>query len=95
MHVEADALGELDECFRSPKERFRWEGHLKLDKATSGLGTIIVEALAKQRDARVETTRNLHGTTVSITHGMSDLAWPRLTGCRRLPKSNGGSVAAI
>jgi PAS domain S-box-containing protein len=71
------------------------EGHLKLDKATSGLGTIIVEALAKQLDARVETTRNLHGTTVSITHGMSDLAWPRLTGCRRLPKSNGGSVAAI
>jgi chemotaxis protein methyltransferase CheR len=56
------------------------EGHLELDKPTSGLGTIIVEALAKQLDARVEVVRNPQGTTVSITHGTSDRAWPPLTG---------------
>jgi two-component sensor histidine kinase len=52
------------------------EGHLKLDRPTSGLGTIIVEALAKQLDACVEIVRNPQGTTVSITHGMSDPACP-------------------
>jgi PAS domain S-box-containing protein len=46
------------------------EGHSELDKPTSGLGTIIVEALAKQFDARVEVVRNPQGTTVSITHGV-------------------------
>jgi two-component sensor histidine kinase len=51
-----------------------------LDKPSSGLGTIIVEALAKQVDARVEVVRNPKGTTVSITHGTSDPAWPPLTG---------------
>ena len=73
------------------------KGHLNLEKTTPGLGTIIVEALAKQLDARVEVVRNPHGTTVSITHGTSDRAWPPLTGCRQAlaPKSNGGSVAAI
>ena len=79
------------------------EGHLELDKPTSGLGTIIVEALAKQFDARVEVVRNPQGTTVSITHGTSDPAWPPLTGStsltgsggRWLAKSNGGSVAAV
>ena len=79
------------------------EGHLKLDKPSSGLGTIIVEALAKQLDARVEVVRNPKGTTASITHGTSDPAWPPLTGStsltgsvgRRLAKSNGGSVAAV
>ena len=78
------------------------EGHLKLDKPSSGLGTIIVEALAKQLDARVEVVRNPKGTTASITHGTSDPAWPPLTGStsltgsggRWLAKSNGGSVAA-
>jgi PAS domain S-box-containing protein len=71
------------------------EGHLDLDKATPGLGTIIVEALAKQLDARVEIARNPQGTTVSITHGTSDRAWTPLTGAGRRPlkKSNGGSVA--
>jgi two-component sensor histidine kinase len=38
-------------------------------RTTSGLGTIIVEALAKQLDARVDTVTNAQGTTVSITHG--------------------------
>ena len=79
------------------------EGHLKLDKPTSGLGTIIIEALAKQLDARVEIVRNPKGTTASITHGTPDPAWPPLTGLRSLTgrggrwlaKSNGGSVAAI
>ena len=73
------------------------KGHLDLEKTTPGLGMIIVEALAKQLDARVEVVRNPHGTTVSITHGTSDRAWPPLTGAgRRLPpKSNGGSVAAV
>jgi PAS domain S-box-containing protein len=72
------------------------KGHLNLEKTTPGLGTIIVEALAKQLDARVEVVRNPHGTTVSITHGTPDRAWPPLTGAGRrwLPKSNGGSVAA-
>jgi PAS domain S-box-containing protein len=72
------------------------KGHLNLEKTTPGLGTIIVEALAKQLDARVEVVRNPHGTTVSITHGTPDRAWPPLTGAGRrwLRKSNGGSVAA-
>lgn len=79
------------------------EGHLKLDKPPSGLGTIIIEALAKQLDARVEIVRNPKGTTASITHGTLDPAWPPLTGSasltgsggRWLAKSNGGSVAAV
>jgi two-component sensor histidine kinase len=73
------------------------EGHLELDKPTSGLGTIIVEALAKQLDACVEIWRNPQGTTVSITHGTPDRTWPPLTGSggRWLPKSNGGSVASF
>jgi PAS domain S-box-containing protein len=74
------------------------EGHLKLDKPPSGLGTIIIEALAKQLDARVEIVRNPKGTTASITHGTLDPAWPPLTGSasltgsggRWLAKSNGG-----
>jgi two-component sensor histidine kinase len=72
------------------------EGHLKLDKPTSGLGTIIVEALAKQLDARVEVVRNPQGTTVSITHGTSDRAWPPLTGSdgRWLPKFRCGRLFA-
>ena len=77
--------------------------HLKSDKPTPGLGTIIVEALAKQLDARVEVIRNPQGTTVSITHGTSDPAWLSLTGSASLPgsggrwlaKSSGGSVATI
>jgi chemotaxis protein methyltransferase CheR len=54
--------------------------HLESGKATPGLGTIIVEALAKQLDARVAMWRNAHGTTVSVSHGMSDRGWPALTG---------------
>lgn len=42
------------------------EGHL--EKTSPGSGTPIVEALAKQLDARVEFLRDPHGTTVSITH---------------------------
>src|SRR3984885_9270051 len=38
-------------------------------RTTSGLGTIIVEALARQLRARVDTVTNSQGTTVSITHG--------------------------
>jgi two-component sensor histidine kinase len=73
------------------------EDYLKLDKLSSGLGTIIVEALAKQLDARVEIRRNPKGTTVSINHGTSDQAWPPPTGSdgRWLPQSNGGSVAVV
>jgi len=40
-----------------------------LDSSRTGLGTIIVDALAKQIGARVDTVRNPQGTTVSITHG--------------------------
>jgi PAS domain S-box-containing protein len=73
------------------------EGKLDTDKPSPGLGTIIVEALAKQLDARVEVARNPHGTTVSITHGTSDRAWPPPTGAARRspPKSNDSSVAAV
>ena len=39
-------------------------------KATPGLGTSIVEALAKQLDGHVEISKTIpHGMTVSITHG--------------------------
>jgi two-component sensor histidine kinase len=43
--------------------------HPDLARTTSGLGTIIVEALAKQLGAHVDTVTNSQGTTVSITHG--------------------------
>jgi chemotaxis protein methyltransferase CheR len=33
-----------------------------------GLGTSLVDSLAKQLDARVDTVSDLHGTAVSITH---------------------------
>jgi two-component system, sensor histidine kinase PdtaS len=36
--------------------------------ATSGLGTSIVQALAKELDASVEFVSDKHGTTVSIKH---------------------------
>ena len=67
------------------------EGQSDSDKPRPGLGTIIVEALAKQLDARVEVTRSRRGTTVSITHGTPDRAWLPLTGAGTglPPKSNG------
>jgi two-component sensor histidine kinase len=39
------------------------------DKTKSGLGTSLIEALAKQLDARVDVLTNRRGTTVSIAHG--------------------------
>ena len=73
------------------------EGQVDSDKPAPGLGTIIVEALAKQLDARVEVVRNQHGTTVSIMHGILDRARPAPTRPeRRLPpKSNGGGSGAV
>jgi chemotaxis protein methyltransferase CheR len=54
-----------------------------------GLGTIIVEALAKQLDARVKVSRNPHGTTVSVTHGTAERVWPALiVAGRRLPPTS-------
>jgi two-component sensor histidine kinase len=48
-------------------------GTLRVDlgpaRTTSGLGKIIVEALARQLGARVDTVTNPQGTTISITHG--------------------------
>jgi two-component sensor histidine kinase len=38
------------------------------DKTSPRLGTTIVEALAKQLDARVDVLMDPYGTTVSITH---------------------------
>jgi two-component sensor histidine kinase len=38
-------------------------------KTKSGLGTSLIEALAKQLDARVDVLTDRHGTTVSIAHG--------------------------
>ena len=73
------------------------EGQVDTDKPAPGLGTIIVEALAKQLDARVEVVRNQHGTTVSITHGTLDRSRPAPARPeRRLPpKSNGGGSGAV
>jgi PAS domain S-box-containing protein len=70
------------------------EGQLDSDKARPGLGTIIVAALAKQLDARVEIMRSQRGTTVSIAHGTPDRAWLPLAGAGKglPPKSNGNSV---
>jgi PAS domain S-box-containing protein len=45
------------------------QAHLGAARTTSGLGAIIVEALARQLGARVDTVTNSEGTTVSITHG--------------------------
>jgi two-component sensor histidine kinase len=72
------------------------EGQSDSDKPRPGLGTIIVAALAKQLDARVEVMRGRRGTTVSITHGTSDHAWLPVmdAGTGLPPKSNGNSVAA-
>jgi PAS domain S-box-containing protein len=39
-----------------------------LDNTNPGLGTSIIEALARQLNARVEVLMDPHGTTVSITH---------------------------
>ena len=48
------------------------------EKTRPGLGTSIVEALAKQLDARVELSKTLpHGTTVSIVHGYMPSRLPR------------------
>jgi two-component sensor histidine kinase len=73
------------------------EGQLDSNKPSPGLGTIIIAALAKQLDARVEVMRSRRGTTASITHGTPDCAWLLLTDAERVdlpPKSNGDSVAA-
>jgi PAS domain S-box-containing protein len=45
------------------------QAHLGPARTTSGLGAIIVDALARQLGARVDTVTNSPGTTVSITHG--------------------------
>ena len=61
------------------------------DKPGPGLGTIIIVALAKQLDARVEVMSSRRGTTVLITHGTSDHAWLPVmdAGTGLPPKSNG------
>jgi two-component sensor histidine kinase len=72
------------------------EDQLNLDKSRPGLGTIIVETLAKQLDARVEVIGSRRGTTVSITHGTSDRAWLPVAGAGTSlqRKCTGDSVAA-
>ncbi len=64
------------------------EGQSEADKPSPGLGTIIVEALAKQLDARVDVTRSPHGTTVSITHGTSNRGLPPPTAAASAPRRN-------
>jgi chemotaxis protein methyltransferase CheR len=50
----------------------------KPEKIVPGLGTSIVEALAKQVDGHVDiAVTSPHGTTVSITHGSFDSELPR------------------
>ncbi len=46
----------------------------ELDRTIPGLGTTIIEALAKQLDARTEIVTNAHGRTVSIIHGAAEAA---------------------
>jgi chemotaxis protein methyltransferase CheR len=46
-----------------------------LDGATPGLGTSIVQALARQLDGRLEISAALPGTSVSITHGAFSLGF--------------------
>jgi chemotaxis protein methyltransferase CheR len=46
-------------------------GLRKNGHASNGLGTSIVEALAKRLNARVEILSGPHGTTVSISHETS------------------------
>jgi chemotaxis protein methyltransferase CheR len=46
------------------------------DKPNPGLGTTIVEALARQLDARVDVVMDPQGTTVSITHAPFPLRLP-------------------
>jgi len=46
----------------------------ELDRTISGLGTTIIEALAKQLDARTEIVTNTHGRTVSIIHEAAEAA---------------------
>jgi len=46
----------------------------ELDRTIPGLGTTIVEALAKQLDARTEIVTNTQGRTVSIIHGAAEAA---------------------
>jgi PAS domain S-box-containing protein len=46
----------------------------ELDRTIPGLGTTIIEALAKQLDARIEIDTNVHGRTVSIIHGAAEAA---------------------
>jgi two-component sensor histidine kinase len=53
LSVADNGVGKLDGVFAQPK---------------SGLGTGIVNALARQFDAQVETLSSLQGTTVSVTH---------------------------
>jgi two-component sensor histidine kinase len=47
------------------------------DKMSPGLGTTIVEALAKQLDARVDIVMDPHGTTVSVTRATFKSRLPR------------------
>jgi two-component sensor histidine kinase len=58
----------------------RPDGHS--EKTNPGLGTTIIEALAKQLDARVEILMNPLGTTVSITH---ETFASRLPAAARMP----------
>jgi two-component sensor histidine kinase len=53
LSVTDNGVGTLEGVFAQPK---------------TGLGTSIVNALAKQLDAKVETLNGPHGTSVSVTH---------------------------
>jgi chemotaxis protein methyltransferase CheR len=55
LSVSDDGVGRSEAC---------------LDGAAPGLGTSIVQALARQLDGRVEISPALPGTSVSVTHGL-------------------------
>jgi len=46
---------------------------LSASDKNGGLGTSLVQSLAKQLDARVGTESNSNGTTVTITHALSKI----------------------
>jgi len=62
-----------------------------LDKTNPGLGTRIIEALAKQLDARVDVSTGPRGTTVSISHGMFASRLPAARRLQDAPATSNGA----
>ncbi len=50
------------------------------DKSYPGLGTVVIEALARRLDASLEVAMDVHGTTVSVIHGAPLASRPSAAG---------------